>query len=353
MIAGVGQSEQPLPFGIQDLDPNVTVENPSSKRVVCYVKGCRQVLQVPCRGTPGEVCPDHGIRCHHSSAGGTYTYADVRNNAIVSPDLLAKRIVGHPFKYESHRLGAERSEDMLSWNVFRSLQEAGCLHKIGELITGDRSGIEPFLYLWGICLTDDDLTPWGLLIDARKRFESNLPVDRPLTEPDIALHLPGRYLVLIEAKFTSPNTFYTRGPRKNDSSLTVEELLDIYSDRVLRTLDCSVARKRDRIPHQLWRNTVFSEWMAYMDHPRTKPYHVNLVRSGFERESAQEFGSMVRPGVRDCFQRITWEQIFCWCVGEPKLARLRRYLDAKTAGLTKAFRINSILSQVGETFTRR
>ena len=41
--------------------------------------------------------------------------------------MFAERIVGHPFKYESHRLGAENSEDALSRNVFRSLQEAGCL----------------------------------------------------------------------------------------------------------------------------------------------------------------------------------------------------------------------------------
>jgi len=353
MIAGVSQSKRALPFGTEDLDPNVAVVDTWPKRVRCYVKGCQHVLRAPTRRDKGDVCPDHGIRCHNSWAGATYTYANVRNNAIASPDLLATRIVGHPFKYESHRLGAERSEDMLSWNVFRSLQEAGCLHRVGQFITGDRSRIEPFLYLWGICLTDDDLTPWDLLIDARKRFESNLPVDRPLTEPDIALYLPGRYLILIEAKFTSPNTVYTKGPRASDSSLTLDELLDIYSDRVLRTLDYSVAQKRDRIHYQLWRNMIFSEWMAYMDHARTKPYHVNLVRSGFERASAEEFGSMVRPGVRDCFQRITWEQIYCWCIGEPKLSRLRRYLDTKTAGLTKAFRINSICSQIGETLTRR
>jgi hypothetical protein len=63
-----------------------------------------------------------------------------------------------------------------------------------------------------------------LLIAARKRFESDLPVERPYTEPDIMLHLPGRYLVLLEAKFTSPNTTYARGPRKDSQSLTLDEL---------------------------------------------------------------------------------------------------------------------------------
>ena len=55
--------------------------------------------------------------------------------------------------------------------------------------------------------------------------------------------------------------------------MTLDELLDIYNDRVLRTLDYSIARKRNRIHYQLWRNMIFSEWMAYMDHARTEPYH--------------------------------------------------------------------------------
>ena len=73
--------------------------------------------------------------------------------------------------------------------------------------------VEPFLYLWGICLTEDAFDPMELLIAARKRFESNLPVERPYTEPDIMIHLPGRYLILIEAKFTSPNTTYASEDR--------------------------------------------------------------------------------------------------------------------------------------------
>jgi hypothetical protein len=61
-----------------------------------------------------------------------------------------------------------------------------------------------------------------------KRLESNLPVERPLAEPDNALYLPARYLILIEAKFTGPNPFYTDGPRRDAHSLTKEEPLNIY-----------------------------------------------------------------------------------------------------------------------------
>jgi hypothetical protein len=262
----------------------------------------------------------------------------VRGNVIASPELLATRVVHHPFKFESHRLGSERSEDAVSWNVFRSWQEAGLLHLIGEQITGTASGIEPDLYLWGLHLNDDSLEPWQLLIKARERFENKLPVERPLTEPDIALHLPGKYLILIEAKFTSPNSAYVRGPRKDRSSLTLDELLEIYSDPDLKLLNRREAHSRSRVFYQLWRNTTFAEWMARLDHPKTQAFHVNLVRDDAEAESCEEFHGLMNPGFQERFQRWTWEDLYQLAIDQPKLQHLRRYLETKTAGLTRAFK---------------
>jgi hypothetical protein len=263
----------------------------------------------------------------------------VRGNAIASPNLLATRIVRHPFKFESHRLGNERSEDMLSWNVFRSLQEAGCLGMLGRAITGDSVTVEPFLLMWGIFLTDDAFDPWDLLIAARERFEANLPVQRPLTEPDIMLWLPGRYLILIEAKFTSANMTYTRGPRKDAQSLTLKELLEIYRDPALRILAHDRACSASQVHYQLWRNTVFSEWMARQDHPATKAFHVNLVRRGYEQASAAQFHALVNPEFKDRFRRITWEQIYRMALGNDRLSKLCRYLETKSAGLVRAFNL--------------
>jgi len=336
--------ENMLPYGTKDLDPQVVCVSHSPHRVRCYVRGCELVLQTPTRYKKGDVCLDHGIRCHSSSYGVTYSYADVRGNMIASPDLLATRVIGHPFKYESDRLGLERSEDAVSWNVFRSLQEAGCLGRLAQAITGDACTAEPLLYLWGICLTKDSFNPMELLIAARKRFESNLPVERPYTEPDIMLHLPGRYMILIEAKFTSPNTTYGRGPRKDAQSLTLDELLEIYHDPSLRILDHAWARSQSRVHYQLWRNMLFSEWMAREDHPSTKAFHVNLVRQGFEEASAAEFHALVNPDFKDRFQRLTWEGIHQLFSDNPALETMCRYLETKTAGLVQAFNIRSDIS---------
>ena len=288
-----------LPYGVGDLDPDVEVHPDDRDLVRCYVRGCRHFVRRPTRRRRGELCPEHGIYCHHSRYGSTYSYADVRRNIIASPDLFVQRIVGHPFKYESHRLGSENSEDALSWNVFRSLQEAGCLARVAKLLIGEDHEDEPRLYMWGIRVDDDSFEPWDLLIAARERFESNLPIKRPLTEPDIAMHLPGKYLVLIEAKFTSPNPVYRRGPRKDEQSLTLDELLDIYWDPSLRILNYTHARSQNRIHYQLWRNMVFAEWMAKLEGERTTAYHVNLLRSGHGKEDWKQFsralhGDMVK-----------------------------------------------------------
>jgi hypothetical protein len=328
-----------LPFGVTDLDPMVVEAIGIPRRVQCYLRGCRHLLRVPGRGIRGDVCPDHGIRCHGSQEAATYTYADYRRNLIVGARQFSQRVYQHPFKYETHRFGFENSEDALTWNVWRSLYEARMIGPLVEKLTGETSPIEPRLYLWGLEMTNDCFEPWNLLIQARERFESRLPVERPKTEPDIAIHLPGRYLILIEAKFTSPNTTYNRGKRKDASSLTLDELVGIYQDPRLGILDFRRGEAAGRIHYQLWRNTVFAEWMGVNDHPATRSYHLNLVRDGYELESTTEFGELVNPAYRSRFKRFTWEDIHKLSLGNPQLARLRRYLETKTARLVRAFNL--------------
>ena len=334
---GTATRRERLPFGIQDLVSEPTLKQDNPRTVRCYVRGCSHLLRTPTRGYRGEACPEHGVRCHFSSGNGTYSYIDASRNIIASPRMFKERVIGHPFKYESHRLGLEKSEDSLSWNVCRSLEEADLLHLVAAMVTGEKTDIQPFLFLWGICTTDDEFEPWDLLVRARTRFESNLPVQRPLTEPDIALWLPGRYLILIEAKFTSMNTSYERGPRANSSSLTLGELTSIYQSRELQTLDYAAAARAQRIYYQLWRNMVFAEWMARADHPNTEAYHVNLVREGCDEDSAAEFTRFVRPEFRHRFQQMTWEQIYARIHDRPEASTLIRYLETKTAGLKPAF----------------
>ncbi len=322
------------PFGCDDLCPDVQIDVGPPKRIRCFVGGCKHILRCPTNKDDGEACPDHKIRCHSS---GTYSYADVRGNLIVDAELFATRVVGHPFKYETDRIGNENSEDALTWNVFRSFQHEKCLHRVAELIIGQAIKDEPQLYLWGLRLSDNSFEPWDLLIAARTRFESHLPVERPQTEHDIALHLPGKYLILIEAKFTSPNTFYTEGPRRNKLSLTKNELLDLYWDHMTKTLNLEKAHAVNRVPYQLWRNLIFAEWMASKDSSSTKPFLASLTREDHEVESCREFRSLLNDEA--CFTHISWEGTTKHAGVQPA-SRLWCYLANKTASLQRAFKMN-------------
>jgi hypothetical protein len=327
-----------LPFGVLDLDPEPhVVAGPPRQRVRCYVRDCKESLRPPGGGYVGDICPVHGIRCHYSRGQATYSYADVRRNIIVAADLVADRIVGNPHKFESDRLNCEKSEDALTWNVFRTLQECGLLHVLAKWITGLDIQREPHLYLWGLEISDGTFAPWDLLIAARKRFESNLPVKRPPTEPDIALYLLGYYLILIEAKFTSPNPFYMEGPRRDPQSLTKNELLDIYQDPALQMLHLEKARRAERVYYQLWRSVVFAEWMARHANAGTVAYVANLTRDDQEHASFGEFQGLMNPESTARFVHLNWEDTYRRMIQSPELSTLWRYMETKTAGLQQAF----------------
>ena len=331
----------PLPFGTLDLDPQPHVVAGAPRRLRCYVRDCEESLRPPGGGYGGDICPVHGIRCHYFRGHATYSYADVQRNIIVAADLVAHRIVGNPHKFESDRLNCEKSEDALTWNVLRTLQECGLLHVVAGRITGLDIQQEPRLYLWGVSISDDSFQPWDLLIAARDRFERNLPVQRPPTEPDIALYLPGHYLILIEAKFTSPNPFYTDGPRRDARSLTKDELLDIYQDPDLHILDVEAARRAKRVYYQLWRNVVFAEWMARAANAGTVAYVANLTREGQERDNCEEFQRLMNADSVARLVHLSWEDIYRRATQSPVVSRMRRYLETKTAGLRPAFNFPS------------
>ena len=140
----------PLPYGIQDLERTIVSESGPPRLVKCYVQGCEHVLRPPARGFHGDLCPVHGIYCHLSGSSTTFVFQDPRRNLITAPDLFASRVRRNPHKTESHRFGYLNSEDALTWNVLRSLQEAKALYLLAQWVTGQEIHEEPLLFLWGL-----------------------------------------------------------------------------------------------------------------------------------------------------------------------------------------------------------
>jgi hypothetical protein len=321
-----------IPYGIFELHPQLVTDPGPPFRVRCCVRGCNRFLIPPSRTYPGEVCREHGIRTHRSA---TYSYVRPERNIITARDV-AIRIANHPFKWEC-RFQLEKSEDAAVFNLLRSFMEAGCLNYLGRYITGLNTEKEPRLFLWGI-EQDEELTPFDLLIAGRERFERRLPVERPMTEPDAMLYLPGRYLALIEAKLTSPNPVYTDGPRRDSQSLTKEELIGIYDDPLCLMIDIEKARRAEAIAYQMFRNVQFASWMAHHATPGTRPYFANLTRRGYENDSFNAFTQLVRPEFLGQVTHIFWEDL--WVIAGlagGRLCLLQEYLMRKTSNLLPAF----------------
>jgi hypothetical protein len=77
----------------------------------------------------------------------TFIYEHPLDNFIAGHQLI--ETASSWGKAETHRLGYENSEDALTWNVFRSLQEAERLGIGAAALASVESRAEPTLYLWG------------------------------------------------------------------------------------------------------------------------------------------------------------------------------------------------------------
>jgi hypothetical protein len=194
-----------FPYGTNEIEVGIAEKYASgSKNVVrkdqirCCIRGCKEWLSKRKRGGKSVAtcfCPEHGISI---SASPTYVYEERKRNFIIHQDLVSR-----VEKVEKWRLGNEKSEDAVSWNVFLSLQEMNALSDFVELVTGRKADKDPILYLWGNQISGTTARKWDKLQELRAQLEKGLQF---ATEPDIAIHVTGQSLIFCEAKFTSPNS---------------------------------------------------------------------------------------------------------------------------------------------------
>jgi hypothetical protein len=295
-------------------------------RIRCCVRDCPRWLAKRRRGVkdPGIYCPDHGISVSKSP---TYVYRDYRRNFIVAIPQL-QRVV--PLKFERWRLGNERSEDAVSWNVFVGLAELGGLMAVFRHLSGLEPRSEPELYLWGVRIGVPAPHRWPTLAAVRDILEPGIGIP---TEPDIMLRVPGQALVLVEAKFGSPNSTL---PGRN---MTVEQLVDHYPppDGAVDPLDRGWISQHPQGPilGQLCRNVVFAQRLAAEGET---PMVVNLVRQVDEVDIVERFAPHLAHHRPVDFRRATWEGLYRLpLMAGGDAAPLRRYFENKTSKLTQAF----------------
>jgi len=264
-------------------------------------------------------------------ASPTYVLEHALDNFIVGRDLIGEAISGQWGKADTGRLGNENSEDALTWNVLRSLQEAGCL-SIAARVLADAEAVteitaEPELFFWGRRLELDRAEAWTELQTVRDELE---PGQGQQTEPDACLHIAGWGWLFIEAKFGTGTDVY-------DDPARVEAWLERYSAACPGVFDDEAIRavKLREFPQQLLRNVAFAHKLkGEGEHAMV----VALVRDNDPTEIERWVGRCLAATADVSFRRETWEALYrALDPDQANLEQLRLYMENKSYGLRQAF----------------
>lgn len=251
----------------------------------------------------------------------TYVLQDHLDNFIVGRGLVDK-LSG---KAETWRLRNENSEDALSFNVFRSLQEAGRLRDAARLLTGLDLGAEPELIVWGHRLGQTTVAPVAELKTALDDLEGT---SGQQTEPDIIFRIPSWGWIFIEAKLGSPTSTYKGRPDKLEGWKKRYAKADVFNAAALTAAD------PETFPEQLLRNVAVAHAVAAGEHVAV----VALVRKTYVKAVTNWANDYVADE-SVITRTATWEQLHALTEGQQELSVLRGYLADKSVNLRRAFEI--------------
>jgi hypothetical protein len=235
-------------------------------------------------------CPTCGIGLSNARDLPTFARCDwksglwERASAARLEAACRARLHGSAFEGKLKVMQWERSEDLLTWNVFEHLERTGQLTAFVASVTGALAVEVPSIAYWG---WNDPLPPVREQAEAvlRECFD-----EQPgrMSEPDLMV-VSGKRLIIVEAKF--------------DSAAPNEDKLHGKYVAASAGAFTSVAKDARPSAYQLVRN-----WALGYNLAQRHGYEfwlIYLVRDPEARETEAEFRPLVtRP---DSFKRVTWE----------------------------------------------
>lgn len=306
-------------LGFDDLRSRRTVEGNS---VQCPVRGCTSWVPVQrrtFRRSPEFLCPKHRLYIGRS----TFEYeSDMDNLLSRTPEDEELLAAIRPFKRES-RMARERSEDALTWNVFRHLETSGRLIPWLGAMAGGRTSAAVVHY-WSFEASTHGT--WRPLAEARSAFGE---LEGRGSEPDLVITTDDAY-VWVEAKLGSSNDT-TPSDADGAKSRYTSGGGGWYSS-VVNTPFETVAVERRR--YELLRLWLLGSWSAAQHGKRF--VLVNLVREGFAEDVPSFVTTNFREGPDRIVRRATWESL---CRGteagtthSAADTTLMKYMQEKTLG---------------------
>lgn len=326
-------------FGWHSLKPQLV----STPDMECPVLGC--TLNVARQRTNHlkrerqYYCPQHRIYISPS----TFEYEDEADNILwhdESDDHLLNNI--KKFKAETNRLGRERSEDALTWNVFRYIEKHQLIKEACESLVCPGIWSNAHLIYWSY----DPLRgkPMDWLLRARVEFGEAESLDlaegQRVSEPDMIV-ASDEAVAFIEAKFGATNKTSGTGralQRKLDNPKKYVTGGGNWYGEVFRSDYETVVNDQK---YELLRFWLLGSWIA--EQQRKRFYLLNLVREGEESSIEAEFGTHIKPSDQRRFIRLTWEDLRKHLAANASQNtakdRLLGYFEDKTIGYTSQGRL--------------
>jgi hypothetical protein len=326
-------------LGLGDLKPQFAM---TETTVDCPVHGCSTVVQ---RRREGDGKPTHMFKCE--SCGifvfpSTFEYVNDEDNLLwkAESDLtLLEQIKGS--KAETHRLGRERSEDAVTWNVFRHFDRSDRLPAFLSHLTAEIPPEDCEVIYWSYSPMLG--TPWSDLLKGRVEFGEapSLTIaatGKRVSEPDIIL-LTHDSVIFVEAKFTSGNKTSGDAVRVNEILSNSKRYLsggNEWYQTVFSSDYPTVVRDQK---YELLRFWLLGSWMA--DRLGKKFVLANLVRKTKETNIEKEFGKHISQTESRRFVRWEWESLgpLLENLNDNGSLQLLTYLKNKTIGFGKDGRL--------------
>jgi hypothetical protein len=303
----------------------------NEERVECPVDGCDESVE----RQKDEFVRDEKFKCQKHDiyiSPSTFEYNDELKNLLWHDNEDVEILKGIKKVKRESRMARERSEDAVSWNVFRFLEKNELMGTVFDRLLGITLSSPEIIY-WSFSQKEN--SSWSTLNRARDEFG-----EKPNrgSEPDIIIHSKNA-LLFIEAKLTAGNKTMPSNP---DDSKQYTSGGNGWFCKVFESDYNTVIEAKK---YELMRFWLLGTWMA--EQLGLDFYLVNLVRAGFEEDIEDAFRKHVREDGRRNFKRITWEDIY-QVIGDPALSNnstdlMLDYFNSKTLGydisgdLKKAF----------------